>query len=501
MDVVEPVCSARVLEVLQHKVHQHLGLDFSGARSDELLRRFRLLALDQGNADLAEWLEALAFAEWDEARVQALTPVFTVGETYFRRDAEAFDWLARQHLPPLIAQRRDQGCRHLRIWSSACCTGEEAYGLLFLLDGLLGTERASWSIELFASDLNQAFLQRAEQGCYGQNAFRRNNEDDFRHQYFQPEGRHWRVRPQWRGRIRFFTHNLVQGSLPDASKGLAGFDLILCRNVLMYFSPEQSAGVLRRLLKCLRGDGLLLLSAVDAGLATHAGFSGFWAGSNYALGPGSRLPPPLVVAPPPPVVRSFQWQPQLPSRAKTPEPAPAPAESPVERSRDLCWQQATQALQHGHYPQGRQALLNYLASPGLTQVHKHQACLLMARSWADQLRDDEAESWVQRALALNPTSATAYWLEAMLAQQRGDERAALVALQKVLYLEPEFILGHFHMARLLRGRGQLAASEKALRNCRELLGRQPPDAAVPEGEGLSCAQLLRLCEQLMEARS
>ncbi|MND44205.1 Chemotaxis protein methyltransferase Cher2 [compost metagenome] len=393
MDLIEPICSARVLEVLLHKVHQHLGLDFSGARRGELLRRFRLLALEQGQADLVGWLEALAFAEWNEAQVQALTPVFTVGETYFRRDAEAFEWLARQHLGPLIARRREQGYRHLRIWSAACCTGEEAYSLLFLLDDLLGKERSSWSIELFASDLNQTFLERAEQGRYGQNAFRR-NEDEFRRRHFQAEGRYWRVRPAWRGRIRFFRHNLVQGRLPNAEKGLAELDLVLCRNVLMYFSPEQSAGALCRLLSCLTAEGLLLLSAVEAGLATQAGFNGFWAGSNYALRPGSRVPsrPAVVPLPLPRVEQPFLWQPTAAPQAKSREPAPPPIapQAPPQRCSDSLWQQARQALEQGRHPHGRQALLDYLASPGLTQAERHQACLLMVRSWADEQRGDEA---------------------------------------------------------------------------------------------------------------
>ncbi|WP_280323976.1 CheR family methyltransferase [Pseudomonas sp. BN102] len=502
MDLIEPICSARVLEVLLHKVHQHLGLDFSGARRSELLRRFRLLALEQGQADLPTWLEALAFAEWDEAQVQALTPVFTVGETYFRRDAEAFDWLARQHLGPLITRRREQGYRHLRIWSAACCTGEEAYSLLFLLDDLLGKDRSSWSIELFASDLNQGFLDRAEQGRYGQNAFRR-NEDEFRQRYFQAEGRYWRVKPAWRGRIRFFRHNLVQGRLPNAEKGLAELDLILCRNVLMYFSPEQSAGALRRLLSCLTAEGLLLLSAVEAGLATQAGFNGFWAGSNCALRAGSRLPHRPAVTPPlPRVEQPFLWQPVSAPQAKWSEATPPPSapELPQQRGCDSLWQRARQALEQGRHPQSRKILLEYLASSGLTQAERHQACLLMVRSWADEQRGDDADSWLQRALALDPTSATAHWLAAMLAQQAGDEPATLVALQKVLYLDPEFILAHFHLARLLRARGQQPASDKALRNCRELLGRLPPEAPVPEGDGLSCVQLLRLCEQLMEAK-
>lgn len=503
MDLIEPICSARVLEVLLHKVHQHLGLDFSGARRSELLRRFRLLALEQGQADLPVWLETLAFAEWDEAQVQALTPVFTVGETYFRRDAEAFDWLARQHLGPLIARRRERGYRHLRIWSAACCTGEEAYSLLFLLDDLLGKDRSNWSIELFASDLNQGFLDRAEQGRYGQNAFRR-NEDEFRHRYFQAEGRYWRVRPAWRGRIRFFRHNLVQGRLPNSEKGLAELDLILCRNVLMYFSSEQSAGALRRLFSCLAAEGLLLLSAVEAGLATQAGFAGFWAGSNYALRPGNRLPPRPAVepSPPPRVEQAFQWQPLVPPQAQKREPVPTPVAlgETAERTSEIRWRQARQALEQGRHPQGRQALLDYLASTGLTQAERHQACLLMVRSWADEQRGDEAEPWLQRALALDPTSAGAHWLAAMLAQQAGDELVAVTELQKVLYLDPEFILAHFHLARLLRGGGQRPASARALRNCRELLARQPPEASVPQGDGLSCAQLLRLCEQLMEVK-
>ncbi|WP_271409647.1 CheR family methyltransferase [Pseudomonas sp. Q1-7] len=507
METIESLCSARVLGVLLNKAHQHFGQDFSGARASELIRRLKLLALERDEGDLQLWLETLAFAEWDDPLIQALTPVFSVGETYFRRDSEALDWVARQHLAPLIARRRQEGRRRLRIWSAACCTGEEAYSVLFLLDDLLGGERASWTVELLASDLNASFLQRAELGSYGQNAFRR-NEHDFRRHYFEADGRRWRVRPPWRGRIRFFQHNLVQGELPNATQGLAEVDLILCRNVLMYFSPEQAAGALRRLLASLAADGLLLLSAVEAGIATQAGLNGFWAGSNYALVPGSRRPALRTAVAPPPVARV---EPAPRRTPKPPPPAPRPIEQnvaapaplsppPLASNCDRHWQQAREALSHGHHPQAQQALLDYLACPGLGQAQKRDACLLMARSWANQQRADDAETWLQRALALDPTSAVAYWLTAMLAQQVGAEQAALTALQKALYLEPDFILAHFYQARLLRLRGQLAASDKALRNCMQLLGRRAPDDLVSEGDGLSCAQLLRLCEQLKEAR-
>ena len=175
----KPSCSAPLLDALVHKVHQHLGMDFSAQRSAELLRRLQLLAVEQQVSDPQAWLQALAFSEWDAALIQRLVPAFSVGETYFRRDPETFDWLAQHHLAGLLARRRQRGQRSLRLWSAGCCTGEEAYSLLFLLDELLGKERDSWTLELVASDISAQFLARAEQALYGSNAFRR-NESAFR---------------------------------------------------------------------------------------------------------------------------------------------------------------------------------------------------------------------------------------------------------------------------------------------------------------------------------
>ena len=278
MQKTDAICSPQLLTALHHKVLRHLGMDFSGTRSADMLRRLHLLAVDQQVVEFDAWLSELAFAVWDRPLLEMLIPAFTVGETYFRRDAEAFDWLASHHLGPLLARRRQAGQRRLRLWSAGCCTGEEAYSLLFLLDQLLGRERESWSLEIIASDINTAFLARAEQGLYGANAFRR-NESQFRSQHFQAEGRLWRVRPAWRGRIRFVQYNLADAEL---SCPMLGADLILCRNVLMYFSPNRAAGAVRRLLASLNPEGLLLLSAVEAGIATHPGLTGRWAGCNSA---------------------------------------------------------------------------------------------------------------------------------------------------------------------------------------------------------------------------
>jgi chemotaxis protein methyltransferase CheR len=510
MQRTEARCSPSLLAALNHKVHQHLGMDFSGPRAADLLRRLQLLALELQVTDLELWLQHLAFADWDASLVQTLIPAFSVGETYFRRDAEALDWLAVNHLGPLLARRRQAGQRNLRLWSAGCCTGEEAYSLLFLLDRLLGAERDSWTLELLASDINAAFLARAEQSLYGANAFRR-NEAAFRSQHFQAEGRLWRVRPAWRGRIRFIQYNLADGlhACP-----MQGADLILCRNVLMYFSPTRAASVLHRLLGCLDRNGLLLLSAVEAGIATQAGLNGFWAGCNYALNASSSSPrraAPRLDSGPVGRAAGLDRAPaatpaggQLPGAPRA-EPAvvvdkpwPPVSHADAGATSEAFWQQAQRALDAGEYATAREALLAYLACAGLSHAHQHQACLLLARSWADQQRLDEAQDWLQRALLLDPGSVMGYWLQALLAQQSGDVPAALLALQKTLYLDPGFILGHFLQARLLRVQGRGRASDKALQVCRQLLGEQDEEALVPQGDGMSCAQLRRLCEQLQE---
>lgn len=506
MRVSDSSCSPRLLDALAHKVHQHLGMDFSGERRSDLLRRLLRLAQDQQLTDTDRWLEELAFADWNKSQIQALVPLFSVGETYFRRDAQAFDWLAQYHLKPLLERRRKEGQRSLRLWSAACCTGEEAYGLLFLVDELLGVERNSWQVDLLATDINEDFLVRARHGLYGRNAFR-GNDEAYRSRYFQAEGSRWRVRTTWRDRIRFVRFNLADSRQPSP---MPDADLILCRNVLMYFSPARASAALRRLLASLELEGVLMLSSVEAGIATRAGLKGRMAASNYALtkqvsmglskgsapqADTSPIPSSWLAAESPAATLAPRSVPS--SKAVTSRiTAPKNRLRAAETGPAALWDKAQQALANGQPEAARQVLHAYLDCPALSPAQQHQACLLLARSWADEHQIELARQNLERALILDAASASAYWLLALLEQQVGNNRGALSALQKALYLEPDFVLGYFLQARLLQSEGQTKASSKSLQVCRQLLGEQAEDAPVPRADGMSCAQLLRLCEQI-----
>jgi chemotaxis protein methyltransferase CheR len=178
----------------------------------------------------------------------------TTHDTSFFRGAEAFRALREEVLPELRA-RRAPGER-VRIWCAACSTGQEPYSVAMLARELGWTGR---DVEILATDISERAVAQARLGIYSQMEVIRglSNTDLARH--FLKDGRHWRVRPELAELIRFGAHNLVREPAPEA-----GLDLILCRNVMMYFDPGTRATLERGLAASLRPGGCLLLGAEEA---------------------------------------------------------------------------------------------------------------------------------------------------------------------------------------------------------------------------------------------
>ncbi|WP_051460235.1 CheR family methyltransferase [Pseudogulbenkiania sp. MAI-1] len=483
-----PLLSAGpLLERLAVRIREELGLAFSGARRDDLARQLALAAHEQGGERPEQWLAELAARDWTPEQGQRLARYLTVGETYFLRDPSCFAAVRDTVLQPLVESRRGRQPQ-LRLWSAACCTGEEAYGLLFMVDELLGEERDAWRLELLASDLNPEFLARARRGVYGSYAFRQAS-PAWRARHFVAEGGQWRVAPAWRDRIRFFSQNLSHPDYPDAGRGLAELDLILCRNVLMYFAPEQAAAALGRLLACLAPDGVLLLSAVEAGIALEAGFTGSWLGDGYAL----RRQQPAATSPlrvPAPVVPLVAPHPRIPGGRPGPSPPPAPGPA---GSRAALWAEALGALQAARYGDAVLLLERHLACPGLSTPEQLETCLKLAHACANGGRHEQAERWLAKACALGRLDVRPYWLLTLFRYEQGRLGEALDYLKKVRYLAPDFVLAPFFELQIRLCQGDGARAEQARRRCLELLAGQPDDAPVAEGGGLSVKQLRLQC--------
>ncbi len=203
------------------------------------IRYFQLVE-SQSDEGIAEWEQLLA--------------LFMNGETFFFRDSGQIT-LLKEHILPTLIQRR-KAARSLRILSAGCSTGEEAYSLAILVDQLL-PDRLNWNIDILGMDINVRSIQRAQQGIYGQWAFRK-VDSDLRQQYFQQRGNQWVLKEPIRKMVTFRKGNIFADSFALSDLGIDDFDLIICRNVFLYFHAEAIGHVVRKMVETLTSDGYIL---------------------------------------------------------------------------------------------------------------------------------------------------------------------------------------------------------------------------------------------------
>jgi chemotaxis protein methyltransferase CheR len=198
----------------------------------------------------------------EPALFASLVAEVVIGETYFFRDAAQFDVIRTVVLPEILARRTAEP---MRVWSAGCATGEEAYSLAILLESCNVAERA----QIVATDISAASIAAAYRARYPARSFR-GNVDPWRGRCFVPAGDAWLIDPRFRGRISFAVHNLAAGG-SDGVVAERDFDLIVCRNVLIYLEPAARERALNALAERLAPGGWLLTSPTDPMVPEHAG--------------------------------------------------------------------------------------------------------------------------------------------------------------------------------------------------------------------------------------
>jgi chemotaxis protein methyltransferase CheR len=218
------------------------------SRVTPVMRRAGLSEL----GDLVRVLEQGKMPSLAQEVVQAMT----INETYFFRDRVPFDMLRELILPEIIAARATQ--KRLRIWCAASSTGQEPYSISMILDEF-GARLAGWRVEIIATDLSEAALAKAKKAVYSQFEVQRGLSTEQLLRYFDQIGDMWQLKETIRSRVDYRHFNL----LSDYT-AFGNFDLIFCRNVLIYFEPDRKADVLNRMTRLLSPDGLLALGSSES---------------------------------------------------------------------------------------------------------------------------------------------------------------------------------------------------------------------------------------------
>lgn len=436
---------------LKALVIETTGMAFYADKDEDLARIVAARMGETGISACVRYLELIADGVRGRDEMDALVAELTIGETYFFRHKEQFDALRDIILPEVLA--RNEGVRRLRIWSAGCATGPEPYSVAIMLKHDFGHRIAGWHVSVIGTDINQKFLARARDGRYDEWAFRA-TPDDVRRDCFDRVGKQWQIKPEYRSFVSFQYHNLIRNRFPSLLDNLAGLDIIICRNVVIYFSRETVEVLVPCFHETLVDGGWLVMGHAEPNMELFRDFRTVNTPGAVlyqrvdrpaAAGPLPALAPRVVLPAPEPLRRP---RPPLAPRRPAPPPVRAPASAVPDEG-------------------------------GITAI----------RALADQGRWAEALTACDGLIAVNALDARAHFYRALVSEQLGDLDGCETSLRRAIYLDRHFVLPHYHLGLFLWRRDEAAGASRSFRNVIALLQQLPDDHALDHGDSITAGQL------------
>ncbi|SRR5579883_224351 len=385
----------------------------------------------------------------DQAPVlEHLVKGITVGETYFFRDKKQIALLQNTLLPNLIHQKRDENNLSLRIWSAGCASGEEIYTIAMLLCELLPDIEA-WTLNILGTDINTTSLQKAILGVYGEWSMR-SIPDYFEHRYFVKEHNHFTLSQKIRDLVKFDYLNLNDGIYPSIFNGTNAQDLILCRNVLIYFDSKRVTELMKKFEESLAPEGYLLLGASDPIdiKSTNLTF-------HYQQG--------ILFSRP-----AIKQKAEKRFHTIKKEPITLPIFTQPKKS-----------------PPTSEKISPKNSASALTE----KATIL-----ANEGKLAEAIIILKESLKLDPTNKYSYFTYALTLAELNQFNEAKEALKKTLFLDHQFVAGHYQLGLLLLKEKQQEEGLRCLRNALSIAKIKDPNEKLQGSNDISYGRLADILE-------
>lgn len=424
-------------------VAESTGLDFPRERLADLERAVTRAAPELGFADAGACISGLLTSPPDKERLETLASYLTVGETYFFRNKADFDAIENIILPAFAAGKT--GEEDVRIWSAGCATGEEPYSIAMLLNkcspALKGRE-----VSILATDINSRALREAARGVYGEWSFRevpRHIKDIY---FTKTRDKKLALLPRIKKMVDFSYLNLVEDSYPSLLTATNAMDLILCRNVLMYFRPDLAEGVLRKFQASLKEGGWLILTPAEGPMTFPVAVQGL----KMAQLPGLTVYRKITEQQP-------VYAPLLP--AETPPPVLS----------------GTSVIE---------------VTPPVPPAAPEKRPLEEARVRANQGRLGEAGRLCVKAIEADKLDPLAHYLLGNILMEEGRDSEAARSFRRAIYLAPDHILAHLAFGNLFLRGGKTAQARRNFKSAAALLARHSPEEVLPDSEGMTAGRLM-----------
>lgn len=499
-------------------VAERLGLYFEDGKLDFLADVLRLRMEDTGCRRFPLYRDRICFSAEKDEETCALAQRLTVGETYFFRYAEHFRALAEAVLPDCIQARRQD--HRLRILSAGCASGEEPYSVAILFRERF-PELASWKVEILGFDVNSAILEKALRARYSPWSLRE-TPDELRLKYFHADGRDFRLDSSVRSDVCLEERNLIKED--PAFWVSETFDVVLCRNVTMYFTPEVTRAVIRRVARSLRPGGFLFLGHAETLRAVSQEFhlchthETFYyqrreAGETESLpvlkkaGQNVNPRPGLLDVS---VESEESWfstirraseriadltQKKRPS-ASAFDRATFPKRQPQFAQESACDRAPAIELLRGERFSEAMDLLRALPQQARDDVDTQ---LLMAVLLVNKGEVAEAERACRQVLGLDELNASAHYLMALCREQSGNPEAAIQHDEVASYLDSTFSMPHLHLGLVAKRLGEMEMARRELGQALSLFDREDASRILLFGGGFTREALITFCRVQLEA--
>lgn len=494
-----------LLERFSGLVESVLGLDFPPRKWRDLSRAMNKAAQDHGSDDGESFTRRIMAGPAVEKRIEGLAHYLTIGESYFLRDERLFAALEHRIIPDIAGDGSIPGKR-IRIWSAGCATGEEPYSLAIALHRTLPESKLA-EVDILATDVNTLFLEKAVRGVYSEWSFRK-APPWLKGSYFKQAGdRQYEVIPEIKGMVSFKRHNLAGGMYPSPYEGIELFDMIFCRNVLMYFTPDRIKQAAARLAECLVAGGWLIVSPTEADrdiaeLLEAVYFPGAIVYRKFHT--------------PRPTVRDLKTSSELPLSilagltstnvislaGDTPTPVfdrmdgRGVGDAPTVTEESVSDEPADAAFTDNFLNRDAIRLRDDLA--GETRVvdavprPAEASPAGTAREYADRGMLHEALALCDKALESDRLNPDHHYLRGTILLETGKIEEAAKAMKRALFLSPESIMPRYALGNVLRLQGKIGESDKHFNAALALLDRCSRDEIISESEGMTAGRLIAI---------
>lgn len=492
--------SSRKLNVLGNEIlsqvasylDEKMGLHYPKERFGDLEKKIIQIGLQEGFKDPLECVQWLLKEPFNNHKLKILAFHLTIGETYFFRDSSIFETLEKNILPEIIENHKKD--KIIRIWSAACCSGEETYSIAILLH-LLIPNLKEWDVTLIGTDINHEFLKKAQKGCYKKWSFRATPEKILETYFEKEENGTFRIINPIKKLVRFIPLNLVMDSYPDIAKGIYEMDLIFCHNVLIYFSNKQIKQTIHKLTNTLSNGGWLSVTSVETPFILEKFLvprkfkrtTFFQKDINAEI--TSKSLPPINLQKKKVATRSIKLVEKNQTSIFKKE---IPQKETVKNEEDI-FKKYLDLYQKKQYQEVISLLLPIIKEnerneiflkKNLKEIH------LLIKTFANQGNVKEASLLLEKAMALDKLNPSLHYIHATLLQTEGKIQEAIKSLKKSLFLDPNYIVAYFTLGVLEKQMGNNQLARKSFQVALDLIDALPTSQEmIPEIEDLTKSHL------------